>query len=100
MDRSYKLARTAVEEERRISWLIYFIELFEQNLEIPPDTVGTLMDLIGPAPFSEVAADIARRIAALDRYERRAMSRRKFAIRDLDAARIREGETATTPTGT
>jgi hypothetical protein len=67
-----------------------FSEILEQKLERPSDTLGNLADLIGPTHFREVAADIARRIAALDRYERRALSRRKFAIRDLDAARIRE----------
>jgi hypothetical protein len=69
-----------------------FSEILEQKLERPSDTLGNLADLIGPTHFSEVAADIARRIAALDRYERRALSRRKFAIRELDAARNQEGK--------
>jgi hypothetical protein len=32
-------------------------------------------------------ADCAERLEAIDRYERQAMSRRKFAIREFDAAR-------------
>jgi hypothetical protein len=38
----------------------------------------------GDEKFAAIAEDRMREMAALDRYERRAISKRKFAIRDFD----------------
>ncbi len=41
----------------------------------------------GPHKFSAILSQEVKRLLALDRYERRALSRRKFAVRAFDAVR-------------
>ena len=43
--------------------------------------------LEGPDRFATIITEIAQRLPALDRYERRALSRRKLAMRTYDAAK-------------
>jgi hypothetical protein len=56
--------------------------------DLPEEEVKVLSSkLAKPDRFTTIITEIARRLPALDRYERRALSRRKLAIRDFDAAR-------------
>jgi hypothetical protein len=41
----------------------------------------------GPAKFATILSEEMKQLSAMDRYERRALSRRKFAIRAFDEAR-------------
>ena len=43
----------------------------------------------GPAQFATILSEETKQLLAIGRYERRALSRRKFAIRALDEARRR-----------
>jgi hypothetical protein len=56
------------------------IDEIEEMIDLEP--------LEGDAKFAAVVEDKSSELAALDRYERRAWSRRKAAIRNFDAARM------------
>ncbi len=71
--------------------VLHFARHFGADTPLPAD----LLEFVeskpeGPFKVAIILSDNARQLEALDRYERRALSRRKFAIRALDAERCRK----------
>jgi len=73
---------------KKAALAIRFLRRYSPSTPMPDDVMEFLSSKPeGPYKFVTILSDKARQLPALDRYERRALSRRKFAIRAFDAAR-------------
>jgi hypothetical protein len=72
---------------KKAALAIHILRRSDLNTPMPDEVMEFLSSKPeGPNKFATILADKALRLLALHRYERRALSRRKFAIRAFDAA--------------
>jgi hypothetical protein len=77
---------------KKLRAVIRCARIFGPTTPMADDVVELLRSkLEGPEKFAAILSNRSRQLLALERYERRALSRRKTAIRDFDVARRRLG---------
>lgn len=75
-------------KKQKTALTIRLVRNYCRTGDIPDDKLEFVESkLEGPQKFAAILTELAQRLAAMDRYERQAMARRKFAIRAFDAAR-------------
>ena len=73
---------------KKAALAIRILRRFDSRTPVPDNVMEVLNSKPeGPNKLATILADKTRQLLALDRYERRALSRRKFAVRAFDAVR-------------
>ena len=86
-DPEYKPLSTYKKQVRIVRMIDRVQRIFGKSLDLDDiDPLPEFKPLEGDKKFATVVEDRVRELAALDRYERRAISKRKFAIRAFDSA--------------
>jgi hypothetical protein len=86
-DDIYELARRVAEAQIDLQRVRYARHQFLADRRARPQKVANDGHFLPRDKFATILLQEAAQLQALDRYERRALSRRRFAIRALDRAR-------------
>ena len=88
----YRPKKVATALDKLTITLFNLLVRFGETTPCPPEIDIAINDMIEDKPqgtqkIAYIVSELASELAVMDRYERRALSRRKFAIRALDALR-------------